>query len=198
MVSQFDGSEVIAIPLGRCAPSERGFTLFELLMTLIVAAALLAFAVPGLSSFVTSSRLRASQSEFVSALTLARSEATKRGGQVVVRAVGTTVGSEFLGGWRVFSDTDGNGDFDAGEPLVREYAPLLGQLRFSTWFGSTPSDVAIRAAFNSRGFLAPTTENTDPKALTFRLCGPPGTTRGFDIRLEPVGLTDVVEMNLCT
>lgn len=196
MSSQVDSSE--ATSLARHAFGERGFTLFELLMTLIVAAALLAFAVPGLSSFITSSRLRASQSEFVAALTLARSEATKRGGQVVVRAVGATVGSEFLGGWLVFADTDGDGNFDSGEPLVREYAPLLGQLRFSTWYGSNATDVAIRAAFNSRGFLAPTTENTDPKALNFRLCGPPGTTRGYDIKLEPVGLADVVEMNLCT
>ncbi len=196
MSSPIDWNE--ATSLSRRAAGERGFTLFELLMTLIVAAALLAFAVPGLSSFVTSSRLRAAQSEFVSALTLARSEATKRGGQVVVGAVGTTVGSEFLGGWRVFSDTNGDGDLDVGEPLVREYAPLLGQLRFSTWSGGNPLDLATRAAFNSRGFLAPTTENTDPKTLTFRLCGPPGTTRGYDIRLEPVGLADVVEMNLCT
>ena len=61
-----------------------GFTLIELLTTLIVLAVVVAIAVPNLALFVTSSRLRASQSEFASALSLARSEATKRGSRVVV------------------------------------------------------------------------------------------------------------------
>ena len=169
----------------------RGFTLFELLITMIVAAVLLAIVVPGLSSFVNSSRLRATQSEFVSALTLARSEATRRGGEVVVSALGNADGSEFLGGWRVFSDTDGDGDLDDGEPVIREYAPLSGQLRFTATVGETTTK-ATSTTFNSRGFLK-------GPALKFTLCGPSGTTKGYTVRLEQVGIADVGEgNNTCT
>ena len=163
----------------------RGFTLFELLITVIVAAVLLAIAVPGMSAFVTSSRLRASQSEFVSALTLARSEATKRGSDVAVSASGAVNGSEFLGGWMVCSDTDGNGACDAGEPVIREYAPLTGQMRFNAVLAGTTTK-ATSASFNSRGFLK-------SGSLKFTLCGPVGTTKSYTIRLEPVGIADVVE-----
>ncbi len=168
-----------------------GFTLVELLITLIVAAVLLAIVVPGLSSFVNSSRLRASQSEFVSALTLARSEATKRGSDVAVSARGTVDGSEFLGGWLVCSDTDQDGTCEDGEPVIREYAPLAGQVRFMARVGETTTK-ATSAAFNSRGFLK-------SAALKFTLCGPSGTTKSYTIRLEQVGIADVVEGNdTCT
>jgi type IV fimbrial biogenesis protein FimT len=160
----------------------RGFTLFELLMTLIVAAVILAIAVPGLSGFVTSSRLRASQSEFVSALTLARSEATKRGSNVAVSAQGSVAGSEFLGGWKVCVDSNEDGGC-TGEVLIREYAPLTGQMRFSA---QRAGDAVTFAAFNSRGFLT-------TGSLTFKICGPSGTKRGYDVRLEQVGIADVKE-----
>ena len=168
-----------------------GFTLIELLVTLIVMAVVLAIAVPGLATFVSSSRLRATQSEFVSALTLARSEATRRGGQVVVRALGSVAGSEFLGGWQIFSDTNGDGLLDVGEPVIRDYAPLGSQLRFSAVVGTTTT-ATTSAAFNARGFLAPATE------LNFKICGPAGTSKSYSIRLEPVGLADVVEGESCT
>ena len=168
-----------------------GFTLFELLITLIVMAVVLAIAVPNLSTFVNSSRLRASQSEFVSALTLARSEAIKRGGQVVVVALGAVAGSEFLGGWRVFVDANEDGLFDAGEAIVRDYAPLTGAMRFNALVGATTT-VATSAAFNGRGFLVPAT------TLNVKICGPVGNTKSYSIRLEPVGIADVVEGDSCT
>jgi type IV fimbrial biogenesis protein FimT len=184
---------VRSIPNRSCAIRSRqgGFTLFELLIAVVVAAVLLAIVVPGLSSFVNSSRLRASQSEFVSALTLARSEATKRGSDVAVSARGTVNGSEFLGGWLVCSDTNQDGDCDGGEPVIREYAALTGQMRFTAVVSNTTTK-ATQAAFNSRGFLK-------GNSLTFTLCGPTGTTKGYTIRLEQVGIADVVEgNNTCT
>ena len=169
-----------------------GFTLFELLITLIVAAVLLAIAVPSMSQFVESSRLRASQSELVSALTLARSEATKRGLNVVVEAAAATpvVGKEFNEGWRVWVDADANGTYaySAGPPteeIVREYPATTGNVRFATTSGVT------RATFNSRGFLT-------TGEIVFTVCGKPGVARGYRIRLEPVGIADVEERNVCT
>lgn len=168
-----------------------GFTLIELLITIVVLAVVVAIALPNLALFITSSRLRATQSEFVSALTLARSEATKRGSRVLVLPLGSVPGSEFLGGWTVCSDADENGACDVAVPAIRDYGPLAGQLRFTALVGTTTT-AATSVAFDARGFLVPRT------VLNFKLCGPTDPTRAYSIRLDPVGLADVVEMNSCT
>jgi type IV fimbrial biogenesis protein FimT len=190
MLSQTDRIETDA-PNKRVTRRLGGFTLIELLITLIVAAVLVAIAVPALSQFVDSSRLRASQSELVSALTLARSEATKRGLNVVVEAMAPAVGVEFNQGWRVWVDADANGSYayNAGPPteeVVREYPAATGIVRFATVGGVT------RATFNSRGFLT-------TGEIVFTVCGKAGVTKGYRIRLEPVGIADVEERNnACT
>ncbi len=164
----------------------RGFTMVELLVTLVVLAVMLAIAAPGLSTFVNNSRLRATQGELMSTLTLARSEATKRGAMVVVEALAPVVGNEFSGGWRVFVDLNDNGTWDAGETEVRRYPALAGNQRFATVSG-----VSI-ATFNPRGFLKASAR------VEFTLCGQAGQDKGYRIKLEPVGLADVTEERTCS
>src|SRR3569832_2509448 len=64
----------------------RGFTLIELLVTLAIAVILLTVAVPNYQMFVANSRMASQANEVVGALSLARSEAVKRGTQVSVCA----------------------------------------------------------------------------------------------------------------
>lgn len=170
--------------------AQRGFTLIELLATLIVLAVVVAIAVPNLGAFVSSSRLRASQSELVSALSLARSEATKRGVNVGVQALAASApaGREFNPGWRVFVDEDGDRAYTPGPPaelVLRDYPAVSDEFRFGTVGGKT------KAIFNSRGFV------TDG-GVVFTLCGKAGVKRGYRIQLEQVGLADVVEGESCT
>ncbi len=165
----------------------RGFTMVELMVTLVVLAVLLALAAPNMSSFINNSRLRASQGELVSALTLARSEATKRGNFVVVEALEPVVpGAEFSSGWRVFEDRNNNGVRDADEEIFRSYPALGGNQRFGTLGGVST------AAFNPRGFLKANAR------VEFTLCGQAGQSKGYQIKLEPVGLADVKEQTTCS
>ncbi len=182
--------EIDRITSARSNAGQRGFTLIELLVTLIVSAVVLAIAVPNLTAYVTSSRLRASQSELVGALTLARSEATKRGVNVVVESLATgtpAAGSEFNAGWLVYVDPNLVGSYNgsAGQTVVREYPPVVGDFRFGT------ESAVTRTSFNSRGFLT-------TGEVVFTVCGKAGVTKGYRIRLEPVGIADVVEGPSCT
>ena len=103
----------------------------ELMVTISIAAIVLGIAIPNFSGLITSSRLTTSANQFVAALNLARSEAVKRGMSVTVRPVDNasftkkSAGANWEDGWDVFSDSDGDGTFDAGvDSLIRTYEGL--------------------------------------------------------------------------
>ena len=114
-----------------------GFTLVELMVTLVIAAILLTAGVPSFNTLIKNNRLTTSNNELVSALNLARSEAIKRGLRVTVckssdQASCDTSGTGWQQGWIVFTDTNDNADYDsATETLLRVHGPLPGQLSVS-------------------------------------------------------------------
>ena len=61
-----------------------GFTLVELVVTMVIAAVLLVVAIPSLEDAVLNTKLRAQSNAFLASLYLARSEAIKRNARVVV------------------------------------------------------------------------------------------------------------------
>ena len=61
-----------------------GFTLFELMVTLAVAALILSLGVPGFRSFIQNNRAATHTNDVVTALNLGRSEATRRGAPVLL------------------------------------------------------------------------------------------------------------------
>ena len=61
-----------------------GFTLFELMVTLAVAALILSLGVPGFRNFIQNNRATTHTNDLVTALNLGRSEATRRGASVLV------------------------------------------------------------------------------------------------------------------
>ncbi len=103
-----------------------GFTLIELMVTIAIAAILLALAIPNFIPTITSNRLTTHANELVTALNLARSEAIKRGQEVVVRKTG----ANWEDGWQVFVDIDRStfarqNVFDAGTDIqLRVYSAL--------------------------------------------------------------------------
>ncbi len=61
-----------------------GFTLFELMVTLAVAALILSLGVPGFRNFIQNNRATTHTNDLVTALNLGRSEATRRGASVLL------------------------------------------------------------------------------------------------------------------
>ncbi len=63
-----------------------GFTLYELMITIAVASIIIAFGVPGFQNFIQNSRSVTHTNDMITALNLARSEATRRGAAIDVCA----------------------------------------------------------------------------------------------------------------
>ncbi|MEA5444700.1 GspH/FimT family pseudopilin [Gammaproteobacteria bacterium AB-CW1] len=63
---------------------QNGFTLLELIITVAVAATVIALATPSFIAMVQNNRVTAQVNDFVTAVTMARSEAIRRGGLVTL------------------------------------------------------------------------------------------------------------------
>lgn len=153
-------------------PNQRGFTLVELLMTLVIAGVLVSVAVPSFTSVIQNNRAAANANEFLTALAIARSEAVKRGRTVTMTADTAT---EWADGWTI-TISDGttlyvNNGFDGGGSL-------------------TNAGDAGSIAFTSRGFL------TGGLAVTFTSSIPHCTdNQGRTIVIGPSGRASVAALN---
>ena len=166
------------------ARSSAGFSLIEMLTTMSILAILLAIASPGLASLTSANALSAAQGELASAMVLARSEALKRSASVGLAATSPVRGAEFSGGWTIFVDANNNGVFDAGETIVRQQPAFHGDVRVAVTGGATV------VAFNNRGFLTPSA------MVTLTVCSSL-VAKSYQLRVEPVGLADVVDSTGC-
>lgn len=91
--------------------ANNGFTLIELMITLVVVIILVAIAAPSFNSMIRDSRAATQANNLLSSLQVARSEAINRGVRVSMRRLSDTP-SVWEDGWRIFTDWDGDGVFD--------------------------------------------------------------------------------------
>jgi type IV fimbrial biogenesis protein FimT len=94
-----------------------GFTIAEMMITILIVMILLAVAAPSFLNSIQNNRYTALANEFLTSLQLARSEAVKRNRVVSVEALAAVADNQWAGGWRVWTDINGNGNFDADEQL---------------------------------------------------------------------------------
>lgn len=104
-------------------PSVRqaGFTLIELMVTLVVLAILVALGLPSFQGSLRSNRVATATNEMIASLSLARSEAIRstRGAGVCSSTDGIACGGDWNDGWLVWADTNSNSALDDGETVLR-------------------------------------------------------------------------------
>ena len=146
-----------------------GFTLFELMVTLAVAALILSLGVPGFRSFIQNNRATTHTNDLVTALNLGRSEATRRGapvllcsssdgatcsgsndwssGWIVRRSAGAVLRTwpERSGGDGVLTANVSQIQFQARGSLAGGTVPLL-QIRLPDCSGDQGRDVSVNMA----------------------------------------------------
>ena len=115
----------------------RGFTLYELLITLLVIGVVIALGVPNLGGFIENSRVTGVANDLHGSIMLGRSEAARSKENITIcaslnptdAAADCDPGATFDDGWIVFIDL--NGDLlraGAGENVLRSFPPVHERL----------------------------------------------------------------------
>ncbi|WP_211453321.1 GspH/FimT family pseudopilin [Collimonas antrihumi] len=133
--------------------SSAGFSLIELMITIVVMTILLAVAIPSMQSFIAQNRLSGNANEFIAATMLARSEAIKRGGAVkICRSVSADVSStitcdtsdnDWKTGWLVL--VENSSDSTKNEVLARQGTLVVGTTVTPTSTATTPTSIVYNA-----------------------------------------------------
>ncbi len=166
-----------------------GFTLIELMLTLVIAAILLGVAVPNFSRLVESNRITAATNELVGAFNVARSEAVRAGGEVVVCASksGGDCDGDWQDGWvvAVYVDEDGEVEINGKEADVIR---VRGQLP-ETLVVAENNDITT-ITYNPRGMLE------SPSSASFEV--KPKDCSGRDRREVGINAVGRVQMDTST
>lgn len=174
-------------PKGRLESHIQGFTLIELMVTLTVAAILLAVAVPGFSSFIKKNRLDTQQNVLFGSISYARSEAMSRGRNVTLCASsdGASCTGSWSQGWIVYMG-DTTVDTPGGD-VLRVFEALTGGNKLVFKGDSS----ATKLSFRGRGF-ADTTGS-------FELCdADTAVTSDRKISIANTGRPTLSTGDLCT
>lgn len=155
----------------------RGFTLYELIITLVVIGIVLSLGIPNLSEFARNSRITSTANDLHGSFLLARSEAVSAKAFITICASANATdaaadcGGSFDDGWIVFIDLDGDlARSGAGENVIRAFPPVPDDVSIianggATYFSFAPTglgrgDVGAAAALqtaricDSRGNVA--------------------------------------------
>jgi type IV fimbrial biogenesis protein FimT len=186
-----------------------GFTIIELMITVVVLGIALTFAIPSMQQFIMNNRMTSQLNLMSSNLAMARSEAIKQNMPVFLCPSGggtTCSASSWENGWLVFVDRDRDMALDgtalctSGDLGANEDCLLLEQARLDKPAALTPasgipdligydgSGAALCDA-NGDGALEP----CDPTNTYFTLCDPRGDAHARALAISRTGRVSILE-----
>jgi len=157
-----------------------GFTLLELLVTLLIGAIFVSLAIPSFDRMVQGGRLSTAYNSLLGELAYTRSQAVKRSALVSICATsdGATCNtSSWELGRLVFVDVNGNGDYEPGDTLLKVFEESQNAV---TIRASALTDTGA-VVFDSGGAI------TDTGNLF--LCDERGATEAKGVMLTMIGLS---------
>ncbi|MBT8080588.1 MAG: GspH/FimT family pseudopilin [Gammaproteobacteria bacterium] len=107
--------------------TQHGFTIYELLITMLVVGVVLTLGIPNLMEFTQNSRLASAANDLHSSFQLARSEAARAKAPVTICASANPMdanpacGGSFDQGWIIFQDLDGSLTVDGADTVIRRH-----------------------------------------------------------------------------
>ena len=157
--------------------TQTGFTLYELLTTMLIVGIVLSLGIPNMQSFRQNSRMTAAANDLHSSFHLARSEAARSKTNITICAsadpfAATPVCSgELEAGWVVFEDRNGDIAVNGADSELKRFPPVHTSIDINT---TGPDDYF---SFASTGLGRGNVTGTAPVA-TMVLCDGRGNVRG--------------------
>lgn len=136
----------------------QGFTLIELMVTVVVMAIILTIAIPSFEATINSNRLTTAANEMLASLQVARLEAIRRNKRIVL-CFSSNANTENptcspddasdASGWITFVDLNKNGTYDDGGPALLRTSTVHNTVNV---LGSSNIPGKVRVMFRSDGF----------------------------------------------
>ncbi len=121
---------------------QQGFSLIELLVVVVIIGIGTAIGVPSYQAYIQDRTMTAKTNEFITTLSLARTEARRAGSPISIVANG----ADWSAGWRMGNDLDNNNAISNGE-LIRVYDGVTSDMSMTT------ANNIQRIVFDRRGFI---------------------------------------------
>lgn len=118
--------------------NQSGFTLYELMIVLLIVGVVLSYGIPNMTEFRQNGRMTSTANDLHSSFHLARSEAARSKTNITICASANsmadapTCGGEFEAGWIVFEDNDGDIAVDGGEAILHRFPPTHDSIIIKT------------------------------------------------------------------
>ena len=169
---------------------ERGFSVTELIATVLIAGVLAAAAIPSFTNAIKNNRISTASNLLWQDMALARSEAVKRGIDVTIAAVPGAGANSWTAGWTVFVDDDEDGVVDNDEEVIRVGKALSDTQTLVAVDSDGPAANVTFIRYRSTGTL-----NTALVApFDFTLCDNRTEETGRNLSVLGLGRTTITEV----
>lgn len=146
----------------------RGFTIIEMMITVVILVILIAVGIPSFRDFILVQRVKNASFEVFAALALARSEAVSRNNTVTI----TPTGGNWANGWQITTV----------DPTTLATVNISGQSAYSNITITGPATIAYagtgRSAAASLSLTATGVSAANARCITIDLSGRPVTRTG--------------------
>ncbi|MCP8900324.1 GspH/FimT family pseudopilin [Gilvimarinus xylanilyticus] len=157
----------------------QGFTLIELIVTLVVLIIVTTVAISSFQTLILSLKVKSSTEELILAAHTARSHAVKENRRITLAHTG-----QWNDGWIIFVDADHDGERDGGERLLRRHGPLSDSVHVDA---NSPVSSYISYTGNGTSQWATGSEHSAFQAGTLTVCATEDYPKGYALVLSKGG-----------